>query len=69
MSAGEPRLDLAVLGVDRDDLGGAEIFGAEDRAAQLRRVVEADMLRADAEDEIALGAILARSPGRRCRRR
>ena len=50
---GQPRLDLAVLGVDRDDLRGAEILGAEDRAAQPRAVVEADVLGPDAEREIA----------------
>src|SRR5579871_3509305 len=54
----EPGLDLAVPGVDRDDLGGAEILGAEDGAAQRRGIVEADVLRPDAEGEICLGPVL-----------
>src|SRR5688572_9886936 len=45
----QPRLDRPVLGVDRYDLGGAEIFGAEDRAAQRRCILEADVLGAYAD--------------------
>src|SRR5579859_7120478 len=53
----EPRLDLAVRGIDRDDLRRPEIFGTEHRAAKRRRVVEADMLGADAEGKVGLGTI------------
>src|SRR5688572_18183426 len=47
------RLDLAEIGVDRDDLGGAQIFAAIDRAPQRRSVVEADMLRPHTQRQIA----------------
>ena len=62
---GDARLHRAVLGVDRDDLRGAEIFGAEHRAAQRARVVEPHMLRPDAERQLALGAGPRASPARR----
>ena len=49
--------------LDRDDLRRAEIFGAEDRAAQRRCVVEADVLGPDAERPARLGATSSRSSG------
>ena len=56
---GKPRLQLTVLGGHRHDLGGAEIFRAEDRSAELRCIVEADVLGADAECELGLREVLA----------
>ena len=58
-SGGQARLHLTVLGVDRDDLRCAEILGAEDRAAEPRIVVEADVLGADAEREVGFAPVLA----------
>ena len=46
------RLDLSVGSLDRDDLGGAEVFGGLDPAAQGGVVGEGDVFGADAEDEL-----------------
>ena len=53
------RLDHAVGGLDRHDLRGAEIFGAKDLAAQLRGIVEADVLGPDAERHARRAPVLA----------
>src|SRR6202030_512500 len=49
-------LDLAVIGVERDDLGGAEVLGAEHVAANRPIVGQCDVLRAGAERERSLHA-------------
>ena len=59
MSAGTRALIMPSRGLDGDDLRGAEIFGAVDRAAQLRGVVEADVLGPDAERHVARRDVLA----------
>ena len=54
--AGRRAFSGAVAVVDGDDLRRAEILGAEDRPRKAPESVEADMLGADAEGELASGA-------------
>ena len=58
-SAGQPRLDLAVRGVHRDDLGRAEIFGAEDLARAAARRRRGGHARAARRARAGLAAVLA----------
>ena len=62
--AGEPdigreaRAQGAVGGGQGDDLGRAQIFGAEDLAADRPFIAEAHILRPDAQDQLAVLQIL-----------
>jgi hypothetical protein len=55
---GQTRLDLALFGVDGDDLRGAEILGAEDAASDRRVIGKRHVLGPDAKRQLSTDAIL-----------
>ena len=60
ISAGRRALSVAFSLFDGHDLRRTQILRAVHLAAELRCVAKEDMLGADAKDQLALGAILAR---------
>src|SRR5271155_3033298 len=55
---GQTRLDLALFGVDGDDLRGAEILGAEDATSDRRVIGKRQVLGPDAKRQLPTDAIL-----------